>query len=106
MAEMIDGVTEEVVFSSNGSVRMAHGGLEAELRDMLNILTHRPAPRREIPFTVVGSVLLPALAAAAIAALMLRWWSPAQAEHLLERLRGTRLYGAARARLGGTPQVG
>lgn len=31
---------------------------------------------------------------------MLRWWSPAQAEHLLERLRGTWLYGAARARLG------
>ena len=100
MAEMIDGATEEVVFSSNGSVRTTHGGLEAELRDMLNILTHRPAPRREIPFTVVGSVLLPALAAAVIAALVLRWWSPAQAEHLLERLRGTRLYGAARARLG------
>ena len=58
MAEMIDGVTEEVVFSSNGSVRTTHGGLEAELRDMLNILTHRPAPRRETPFTVVGSVAL------------------------------------------------
>ena len=40
------------------------------------------------------------LANAFIAALVLRWWSPAQAEHLLERLRGTWLYGAARARLG------
>ena len=56
MAEMIDGVTEEVVFEGNSSVvRTTHGDIGGaaaaqQLRDMLNILTHRPAPRREIPF--------------------------------------------------------